>query len=76
MQRIGSRGGIVAQDGKVGGDLAVEQGKLLQFGARELAEAAGVRLREQGGEPVPVRAALLNPLVGENVGHGPGFRSA
>ena len=47
MHGVGAGGRVLAQDGEVGGDLAVEQGHLLQLGAGELAEAAGVGLGEQ-----------------------------
>ena len=49
MQGIAPGSGVLAQNRKVGGDLAVEQGHLLQFAAGELAEAACIRLGEQSG---------------------------
>ena len=73
---IGPGGGVLAQHRQVGGHLAVEQRDFLQFGARELLEAALVGLGQQGGQPVPVRTALLNPVGGECLRHGPEFRSA
>ena len=46
--RVGAGGRVLAQHGEVGGDLAVEQRHLLQFGAGELAEAACIGLRQEG----------------------------
>ena len=73
---IGPGGGILAQDRKVGGHLPIEQRDFLEFGARELLQAALVGLAQEGGQPVPVRAALLNPVSRESLRHGPEFRSA
>lgn len=61
--RVAAGGFVLAQDGEVGGDLAVEQGELLELDAGELAEAGGVRLGEERGEAIPVGPALANPLV-------------
>ena len=60
------------EHGEVGGNLAVEQGHLLEFSAGELAEAAGVGLCQEGSEPVPVWPAFRDPLVGEDLSHEPG----
>ncbi len=76
MQGVVAGGRVLAEHGKVGGDLAVEQGHLLEFSAGELAEAACVGLREQVRQPVPVGPPLENPLVGEDMRHGNEFRSA
>jgi len=67
---IGAGGCVLAKDGEIGCDLAVEQGHLLQLGAGELAEAAGVGLSKKGSEPVPVGPAFRDPLVGEDLSHG------
>jgi len=80
LDRIGAGGGVLAKHGQVGRNLTVEQSQLTEFGAGKLAEAAGVGLRQQDGEPVPVGAAFCDPLVGEDLSHGrgqgPEFRSA
>ena len=72
MHGVGASGRIVAKDRKVGGHLAVEQGHLLQFGARKLPEPACVGLCQQRSQPVPVGPPLRNPLVGEDLRHGRG----
>ena len=71
MHGVGAGGGVLPQHGEVGGYLAVEQGHLLQFGAGELVEAAGIGLCQEGSEPVPVWPAFRDPLVGEDLSHGP-----
>ena len=76
MRGIGAGGRVLAEDGEIGGDLAVEQGHLPQLGAGKPAEAAGAGLGQQGREPVPVGPALENPLVGEDLRHGVEFRPA
>ena len=43
--------------------LPVEQGHLLQFAPRELAEPALVRLQKQFCQPVPKRPPLSDPLI-------------
>ena len=63
---VGAGCRVLAQDGEVGGNLAVEQSHLLELGAGKLAEAAGVGLGEQGSEAVPVGPASGDPLVGED----------
>jgi len=72
MERVGAGGGVLPQHGEVGGYLAVEQGHLLQLGAGELVEAAGIGLCQEGCEPVPVWPAFRDPLVGEDLSHGRG----
>ena len=76
MLRVGAGGGVLAQHGEVGSHLPVEQGHLLQLGAGELVEAARIGLGQERREPVPVGPALEDPLVGEDLRHGDGFRSA
>ena len=68
---VGAGSGVLAQDGEVGGDLAIEQGHLLQFRTRQLAEATQIGLSQKGRQPVPVGPALRDPLVGEDLCHGP-----
>ena len=70
MNRIGAGGCVLPKHRQVRGHLTVQEGHLLQFSARELAQAAPVRLRQQRREPVPVRTALEYPLVGEDLCHG------
>jgi len=60
---IGASGRILSQDREIGCHLAVEEGHLLQFRARELFEAARAGLRQKCGEAVPVGPSLGNPLV-------------
>ena len=72
VRGVTAGGGVLAQGAEVSGHLAVEQRHLLQLGSSKLAEAAGVRLGQQGRETVPVRPALRDPLIGEDLSHGPG----
>ena len=72
VERVSAGGGVLPQHGEVGGYLAVEQGHLLQLGAGELVEAAGIGLCQEGSEPVPVWPAFRDPLVGEDLSHGRG----
>jgi hypothetical protein len=74
--RVGAGSRVLAQHRKICSHLPIEQGKLLQFSARELAQAAGIALDQQSSQPVPVGPALENPLVGEDLRHGIGFRPA
>ena len=76
MQGVGACGRVLAQHRKVGGRLAIEQRNLLEFRAGELGQAARIRLAQQRGQPVPVGPAFEKPLVGEDLRHGPEFRSA
>lgn len=55
--------GVLAQNGEVGGHLAIEQGQLLQLSTRQMGQSALVGMGQQGGEPVPVRPSLGDPLV-------------
>lgn len=66
MLGIGAGRGVLAQGGQVAGYLAIEQRGLLKFGARHLAQPALVGLGQEPGQPLPVRAALLQPMVGDN----------
>ena len=70
LPREGRRSSVLAQRGEVGGYLAVEQGQLLQLGAGEPLQPAAVSRGHQSGQPVPVWPAFLNPVVGEDSGHG------
>ncbi len=67
---VGLSGRVLSQNRKVCGDLAVKEGHLLQFGARELFEACRSGLRQERREPVPVGPSLCDPLVGEDLRHG------
>jgi len=73
MDGVSAGSRVLAQYGEVGGYLAVEQRHLLQFCAGQLPEAACVGLCQEGCEPVPVGPSLANPLVGEDLCHGPEF---
>lgn len=73
---IGARSRVLSQDRQVGSHLAVEQRQFLKFSARKLAETARVGLVQEGFEAVPVGPSLANPEVGEDLRHGPEFRSA
>ena len=64
--RVGARCRVLPEHRKVGRHLPVEQGQLLQLCARELSQPALVGLGQQRGQPVPVRPALENPLVGKD----------
>jgi len=74
VQGIGAGGGVLAQHGEIGGHLSIEQSHLLEFGARQAAQTARVRLGKKGSQPVPVGPAFRDPLVGEDLSHGPGYR--
>jgi len=67
---VAARGRVPPEHREIGGNLAVEQRHLPQFRAGKLAEAAGVGLRQQRRQPVPVGPPLENPLVGEDLRHG------
>ncbi len=68
---VGARGCVLAQRRQVAGHLAVKQRSLAQFGARKLPHAARAGLGKQRRKPLPVRAALFEPLIGENVAMEP-----
>jgi len=73
---VGSGSWVLAQGGEIAGHLAIEERDLLQFLASHLPETAGVGLREQSGEPVPLRTALMEPGIGKNGRHEFEYRSA
>ncbi len=73
MRGIGPGGRVLAEHREIRGDLAVEQRHFLQLRTGKLPQAAGVGLGQQGGQAVPVGTALENPLVGEDLRHGPEF---
>ena len=76
MVGVGARRGILTQHREVSSNLAVEQGHLLQLRARKLAKPALVRLGKQRASRSQCGRRFANPLIGENVRHGPEFRSA
>jgi len=56
---------IAAGDGQIGGSLAIEPTKLLNFGGGEKTEPAACFI-EQGGELFPVRPFLVNKIFGKH----------
>jgi len=69
LGRESGRSPVLTQGGKVGSHLPVEQGQLLQFAAREVAQLAAIGLSDQGSEAFPVRGTFLNPAIGEDGMH-------
>ena len=70
---IGARGGILAQDRKIGGDLAVKKGELLHFRAGEASQAGRTGFGEKSLETVPHGPTPCKPLIGEDGSHERGF---
>lgn len=73
---VSTSGGVLTQSREVAGYLPVQQGGFSQFVARKAAHSVLRGLTDEPVEAVPVRAALGEPLIGENDSHGIDWRPA